>query len=85
MNSIIVPWLQISFNWLFYILEAPPSKCTSMKKATILKFNVCYVSQGTLPFIFSRYSLYVWQTDGWSLKKQSWIVWLTAFAFKCDQ
>ena len=34
-----------------------------------MKFNVYYVTQGILLFIFSRYSSYVWLTDGRSLIK----------------
>ena len=36
--------LQISFNCFVYILEAHPSKQTSKKKLTILKFTVCYMA-----------------------------------------
>ena len=61
--------LQVSFIWLLYILGAPASKLTSTKKATVLKFNVCYVSQGILLFIFSGYRLYAWLTVGRSLIK----------------
>ena len=61
--------LQVSFIWLLYILGAPASKLTSTKKATVLKFNVCYVSQGILLFNFSGYRLYAWLTVGRSLIK----------------
>ena len=40
-----------------------------MKKATILKFNAYYVTQGILLFIFNRFRLYVSLTDGWPLIK----------------
>ena len=36
--------LQTSFNWFVYILGAPPSKQTSKKKVTTLKFTVCYIA-----------------------------------------
>ena len=55
-NELHCKYHLIGFRTFYeHLLQNKPQR----KKVTVLKFNVCYVAQGILPFIFRLYTLFV--------------------------
>ena len=55
---------------------------TSRERVRILKFNLYYVTQGVLLFIFSCCSWYVSMTYNRHFTKQEWIAWMDSTWFQ---